>query len=363
LRTNSTARNQKRAHVTVRQLCASGVPGPLLLPALLPAIRGVVPADSAAFFYVSADSEMDAVIAEKLLSVEDMARYYELYYHDEAVAFRNGFEKRRAAPSPVSSKSLSSAERNTNYYKHILSKLGADHILYAVVAFGGTAIGQLSLYRSSESGFTKQDEAALASLLPLISKALATQKKPIAAETPAPQSLSNTSYAVISAEGDVLARSPRFDAEIRLAAVGKISPKFARAEEHKIQLFLRSVLDAWRKLGSNSAQYHSKTLQTELWLERLTSVSGLSEQWIVRLEHNSAPQVSNIKGAQRWGLSPQQSNIALHLANGLSNSQIAHRESISANTAAYHVKAIFSKLGINRRGEIREKLDISGTVD
>ncbi len=36
--------------VTLRQLCNLGLPAPVLLPSLLPAVRAVVPATYAAFF-------------------------------------------------------------------------------------------------------------------------------------------------------------------------------------------------------------------------------------------------------------------------------------------------------------------------
>ena len=55
------------SRVTLRQLCNLGLPAPVLLPSLLPAIRAVVPATHAAFFYCDALGNMVNMYAERML--------------------------------------------------------------------------------------------------------------------------------------------------------------------------------------------------------------------------------------------------------------------------------------------------------
>lgn len=61
------------ARVTLRQLCSLGLPGPLLLPALLPVVRELVPASHAAFFFCDAHGLITNLYAERMLPPRSMA--------------------------------------------------------------------------------------------------------------------------------------------------------------------------------------------------------------------------------------------------------------------------------------------------
>lgn len=52
------------------------------------------------------------------------------------------------------------------------------------------------------------------------------------------------------------------------------------------------------------------------------------------------------------GLTPRQAEIALALARGLSNREIAAEAGISVATVKDHIHAILQRLGLRRRGEI-----------
>jgi hypothetical protein len=50
------------------------------MASLLPALRELVPSDSAAFFWVDSRGEMQNLYAERLLPAEVMSLYFERYY-------------------------------------------------------------------------------------------------------------------------------------------------------------------------------------------------------------------------------------------------------------------------------------------
>ncbi|NJR72472.1 MAG: helix-turn-helix transcriptional regulator [Gammaproteobacteria bacterium] len=52
--------------------------------------------------------------------------------------------------------------------------------------------------------------------------------------------------------------------------------------------------------------------------------------------------------------------IALHLARGRSNVEIAEAMTLSSNTVNYHVKAIFAKLGTHGRAETVQHILAAG---
>ena len=56
-------------------------------------------------------------------------------------------------------------------------------------------------------------------------------------------------------------------------------------------------------------------------------------------------------------LTPRQREIALLMADGLSNKQIARRLSIEHSTVKNHVHSILSKLGVTRRDQVARRLD------
>jgi len=113
------------ARVTLRQLCNLALPAPVLLPSLLPAVRALVPSAHAAFFYCDATGNMVNMYAERMLPPEAMTRYYERHYRHDSHAFSRAFLRLAAAGDPVSFRTISAEEKRSDYYREVLSALGA----------------------------------------------------------------------------------------------------------------------------------------------------------------------------------------------------------------------------------------------
>src|SRR5437016_4035667 len=107
----------------IRQLSSLGLDPRALAPTLLPAVRRVIPAHSAAFFWVDTHAQITNLYAERMLAPEMMANYFRHHYREGEGAFAGAFLMRAAAPGRVSAASLSDAERNTPYYREVLSRL------------------------------------------------------------------------------------------------------------------------------------------------------------------------------------------------------------------------------------------------
>jgi DNA-binding CsgD family transcriptional regulator len=63
-----------------------------------------------------------------------------------------------------------------------------------------------------------------------------------------------------------------------------------------------------------------------------------------------------VEAMGRLALSPQQREIALLIAQGRSNPEIAEGLGVSGNTVAYHVKQLFLKLDVHDRAGAVERI-------
>jgi DNA-binding NarL/FixJ family response regulator len=62
------------------------------------------------------------------------------------------------------------------------------------------------------------------------------------------------------------------------------------------------------------------------------------------------------RSLQAIDLPPQQQEVAMLLARGMSNQEIAAQMSLSVNTVAYHIKQLFSRLEAHGRAELIERV-------
>src|SRR6202007_1988119 len=148
--------------VLIRKLCGLGLPAQTLAPSLLPALRQLLPAHSAAGLWVGGRLEMTGVYAERLLPPDAMERYYEKHYQQPGTGFPRAFAARAAAPDPVSVHRYTKGEQESDYFRGVLSRLDAYQILYGVLRDPVRPIGQISIYRGEhDPAFGRRDQDAL----------------------------------------------------------------------------------------------------------------------------------------------------------------------------------------------------------
>jgi DNA-binding NarL/FixJ family response regulator len=344
----------------VRKLCTLGLPARSLAVALLPALRQLVPAHSGGVFWVDAAGQMSGLYAERMLPPDAMAAYYERHYDRRGDGFAEAFRQRAAAADPVSSHSFSRAEQATDYFRDVLQPLDAFHVLYGVLNQQGRPIAQLSLYRgAADRPFSRDDASVLRGLIRYLSMGLAEART-----TPTLQDASvvvEEAVGVVSPAGEVIAASEAWRRLIRLAAVAEVAPSQAARERAVIEDFLRQI-------GAEAQSNARRTGIAELVRQNawgrftirpflLQDVRGRrGDQLALLLRREEPRSLSLVRGTGNSDLAPQQREVALLLAQGKTNPEIAQALGLTLNTASYHVKQVYLRLQVNDRDAVQGEL-------
>jgi len=345
------------SRVTLRQLCNLGVPAPVLLPSLLPVVRTLISASHAAFFYADASGNMSNMYAERMLPPEAMTRYYERHYRADASAFSKSYRRLVDASDPVSYRTLTATERSSEYFRDVLSLLDVGHIMYGIVraqTSGREPIGQLSLYRpESDKPFKAEDAEALRDVLHYLGHALvATPFAQVA--TPADQ-VAEEAMAVLDDAGNTLFADDGWLRLVRLARGEPISPLQASTEPRALREFLQGVAKA-AAAAQNSLHSVDSPWGKFAFRHHVLKGDGGTKATALVVSRLAVASIRLTEGAARLQLSSQQREVALMIALGLTNAEIGEKLGVSVNTAGYHVKQVFAKLGVHERNEVARLL-------
>ena len=350
---------QSAIRARIRQLCCLGLPGELLMSSLLPALRELVPSDSAGFFWVDASGDMSNLYAERLLPPDVMELYFERFYEGREASFRKAFLERAGAPDGVVATSADADLQKTEYYNEILRRLDAHHVLYGIVREQGAALGQLSLYRRLDApAFTPRERADLASVMHYVGHGIAVSdaRRP---EGPAYafEDSDDEAMLVTDRRGGVRHASAKGRRLLLLATMSEInSSNLHAAENDRAASLLKTLvarLDAVSR-GEDAAAPVA-TVETK-WGRHVLRAYWLDDEHQapdapvgVRIQRQEPMILRFVHAMGRLPLSPQQREIALMIAQGKSNHEIADALGVSGNTVAYHIKQLFMKLDVHDR--------------
>ncbi|HEX9389700.1 MAG TPA: LuxR C-terminal-related transcriptional regulator [Usitatibacteraceae bacterium] len=355
---------QTSLRAQIRQLCCLGLSAETLMPRLLPLIRQLVPADSAGFFWVDSSGDMHNLYAERMLPSEHMRLYFEHFYDSDEHPFRRQFLARVQAGIEVDSSSADAALQRTAYYNEILRELDAHHVLYGVVRDHGSALGQISLYRPRKSSeFDAKARADLASILHYVAHAVAIRNGlPIELATESDndginksQQVDTDDEAVVIAhvDGRLLHASEQARRLLVQAVDGAFAPGRLRAADTAVTDMIVRLAEMLRDTGSRPPLLTVQTRWGRLQLRayRLGDAVSADAPIAIRIARQEPMLLKFAEALRTLGMPPQQQDIALRMAQGKSNQEIAQGMGLSPNTVAYHIKQIFSKLNAHGRAE------------
>ena len=347
----------------IRQLCCMGLPGESLMPTLLRSVREYAGADSAGFFWVDANGDMTNLYADRMLSPGLMQLYFERHYDGAEYPFRQAFIARAAASDAVSSSTATAELAKTAYYNEILKHLDAHHVLYAVVREQAHALGQLSLYRPKNSvAFSAEDRAAIRNISRYIAhgvnrpKAMTAQSEFVDAETEGMAVVDFMGRIVEGAAASLqllsMALKREFRPDVHPLMIGETVPDAAAALLQRLQKTMRG-----------EAADAPRTVIDGPWGRFLLSAYALDDdatapnaRAAIHIRHQQPMILKLAEAMGRFDISPQQREIALRLAQGLSNQQISETLHLSVNTVNYHIKRLFVRLDAHDRADAVTKM-------
>lgn len=349
----------------IRQICCLGLPGELLMASLLPALRELVPSDSAAFFWVDSRGEMRNLYAERLLPAEVISLYFERYYDGGEGAFRKAFLERAAAPEGVVATSAEGDFMRSPYYNEIMRQLDAHHVLYGIVREQGAALGQISLYRSPEApAFSPRERNELASVMRYVGHGVAGGDPRLEGTSLlAFEDSEDEAMLVIDRSGAIRNATEKGRRLLLLATTSEINPKSLNASVNEraaaaLRSLARKLEGVARGEGGprgEAAAPPTLTFDTS-WGRHILRAYWLDDDYEsadcligVRIQRQEPMILRFVRAMSRLPLSAQQREMALQIAQGKSNQEIAETLGVAGNTVSYHIKQLFMKLDVHDR--------------
>jgi DNA-binding CsgD family transcriptional regulator len=317
-------------------------------------VRAFVPSGFGAFFWVDAGGDMTNMYSEKMLPAEATSRYFTRHYESAAHAFRDQVLEQIRRGQTVCEIAADAATLSSDYFRDILEPLGAIRMLRAVLHERGTPLGQLSLYRSQGApAFSRTDVENLEGVVRYLQQLLRRATPPSAVGSESFRESGQAALLICRRDGRVLQASGRGHALLAQASGCRInrSTIAGELEQAGIALLRQVLADVPADAGLDDVPSQGRLIINDWGAYRMRAypIEGGCGVLIERYEHLL---VRLVDAMGRMQISSQQRQVALLLARGLTNAQVAHELGVSLNTACYHVRQLFAKLDAHDRAEV-----------
>lgn len=352
----------------IRQLCSLGLGGRAIMPALLRAVRDLVPAEWAEFFWVDGDGEMSNHYAEQTLPADALQFYFRRASVGGEHPLFAAFRTRSVQEDPVTTLTVTESFRRTELYRSVMQHLGAEHALYCVIRERGRSLGQLSLYRSCDHPpFTSSERTAIAGIAGYIARGLDEtfgSGRSGGADL-GWQDTEHQAMLTLDRAGTIRHCSGAARRLLLYATLDSVNYATLGLQEGAICEVMRGLADqvVTMRCREDSVMSQPTATITNRWgrfvlrAYWLTDETGQPDALIgVQIRRQETTVLRLSQAMHGLALSPQQKEVGLLLAQGKSNPEIAGALGVSLNTANYHVKQLFSKLNAHERNEVTPKL-------
>lgn len=247
----------------------------------------------------------------------------------------------------------SPAARETGFYQELIRHIDGRHILRVGVLDGHRPLGLLTLVRGRHArGFQQAeiDRAVLAAA-------------PLARMMAAPRR-SEGAQRLLIAEG-VLLLSPQGrlrQACAEGARLWQLAQNHCFLDQHDGDSTLFELCADLRRQGSGNLRRRlgNGWGAFELEATTLSGIDGQPGDIHLRLRHWTLARLRHLRHMQAAGLSSAQKRVCLAMLEDCSQADIASRYGIGVQTSISHIRAVYDRLGVSSRGELRRLFGCEG---
>lgn len=347
----------------IRLLCAQALPGEAVVPHVLRTLRSVIRCRTAVFFWVDATGGIPHIHWDEEITAAMVCRFGTEYLNRGPGPIGIGFARSvrlfqgvRVLPD------WGEDFYKTDFYEAMWRPMGAHHALQASIRERGSSpmLGSLLLYRDErEPAFDDEEHALLARIVPYLGFALGSKPQPVGEYV----DTGDEALLVTDLQGRVLQSCERSCA-LLIAAIQPRLPTGAPLTR------LEAEWTHWlARLGERLQRYsrHESDAPPVLRCDNARGRFTFRARWLhdheggeprvgvtIRREEPLALRLA--LGMRDTALSPTQQRVALLVALGHSQTEIARRLDVRPNTVKDHVQAVYDKLEVHERMALRERL-------
>lgn len=337
--------------------------GPLLVESVLHELHRIIDFDTGGYFYPGADGGLDAYI-EPSIARESLHTYFDpqLMATEQQVIRRSAHDFAAAVRGDHGTQVMEELLKVTpaqfmrsDFYNLVLRPAELLDCLSLVLRTpSGQGVGALKLYRRpGATRFAPEDVAMLGRLEPWLARTLQP------GETDTDDTVLHDSAVLIVTPGGQLLWTSQQAEQLMALAFG---PRWYRRSElpPALHLLLQRLQSAQRLLHGGAAaavpqlELHNASGWFLLRAAQMTAASGSGQAVSLHITQRTARVARLLPALRKLGLPQRQHELAYWLVRGLPEDRIAARMGITANTATYHRRQIYTRLGVQSRQELQD---------
>ncbi|MFT3802368.1 MAG: helix-turn-helix transcriptional regulator [Burkholderiaceae bacterium] len=367
----SPTRSTRQALASLHQMAGLDLRGPQLIEPVMQALRRLVAFDAGGYVHAGSDGFLQTYLEDPSLRAREAAYFDPRILRSENEVFHCSLRRlahaTHVAPGPLLLEQLLAVPHagllRSDFYNVMLRPSGVTDWATLVLRAAGRPVGTLILYRYEGSApFTRE---ALDVLAPLEST-LAHVLQPGDPDAGDSEEL-GSGLLIATSKGRPQWISPEAETLLQ-QAFGWRWRGAAGALPVPLQELVRR-LHAPPPPGEPMSVPQIRLCNAWGWFSvratRMAAAHGPRQAVALHITRRAARGVRLLAALQALGLPQRQHELAWWLARGLSESQIAARMGISANTVVYHRRQLYNRLGLHRQQDLLRSLAqgcaISGT--
>ncbi|WP_460483507.1 helix-turn-helix transcriptional regulator [Comamonas humi] len=357
--TLSRAHSQSMARL--QQMACLDFNGLPLIEPVLHELHRLIGFDTGVYFHPDADGVLDAYI-EPSVAREWMYRYFdpEMAALEHEVVSYSSHDFAAAVcheHGVLVMEQLISVSRNdfirSDFYNQVARPSELQDFLSLVLRTPqGTGVGSLKLCRKPGAPrFAPEDIALLAQLEPWLTRILQpgemdAQGSIVAAST----------MLVVTPNGQLLWTSPQADQLMALAFGLRWYRRSELPPALRVLLERLRFAERGRAFALPQLQLHNASGTFTLRATQMADAAGQGQAVGIHITQRVQRAARLLPALRTLQLPQRQHELAYWLARGLPEPRIAARMGISANTATYHRRQIYARLGVQNRQELQTLL-------